>query len=161
MKLFTPGKFESNLLWIKKKVITRWDDEPYLIRYTLFACRWFSIKIHKILSSDDACLHDHPWSFLSIVLKNGYVEHYYPKTVMTTPAFIFGSEELNIECKISSKRIKAPAVLFRRANWAHRLVVDKPATTLVITFKKTRQWGFFTPKGWVKWFNYSQENQCE
>lgn len=154
-KLFTPGKFESRFLWIKKKVITRWDNQPYLIRYTLLTIPWFSIKIHKILLSDDACLHDHPWSFLSIVLKNGYKEHYF-----NHPAHKIVDPNLSAHMR-GSKQIKAPAILFRRANWAHRLEIDKPALTLVVTFKKTRQWGFFTPSGWIKWFNYKQENQCD
>jgi hypothetical protein len=157
-KLFTPGKFESKFLWIKKKVITRWDNEPYLIRYTLMTTPWFSIKIHKILLSDDACLHDHPWSFLSIVLKNGYKEYHHRNGHAFTSFKNDGTYTLN---ETVYKHIKAPAILYRKANWAHRLVVDKPATTLVITFKKTRQWGFFTPSGWIKWYKYKQENQCE
>ena len=154
-KLFTPDKFESKFLWIKKKVITRWNRKPYLIRYTLMTTPWFSVKIHKILESDDYCLHDHPWSFLSIVLKNGYTEYSFGKNLGYVK---YPGEKMRAPFK---KQIKAPAILFRRANWAHRLEIDKPATTLVITFKKTRQWGFFTTKGWVKWFNYRQENQCE
>lgn len=154
-KLFTPDKFESKFLWIKKKAITRWDNEPYLIRYTLLTLPWFSVKIHKILLSDDYCLHDHPWSFVSIVLKNGYVEHSFGKNIG------YVRHENGVLTAACSKRIKAPAILFRRANWAHRLEIDKPAITLVITFKKQRMWGFFTPQGWVKWFKYKQENQCE
>mgnify|MGYP003448137758 CR=1 FL=1 len=34
---------------------------PYLVIYTLFTCKWFSIKIHKILISDPSDMHDHPW----------------------------------------------------------------------------------------------------
>jgi hypothetical protein len=159
MKIFTPNKFESQFLWIKKKVITRFDNEPYLIRYTLLTTPWFSVKIHKILQSDDACLHDHPWSFLSIVLKNGYKEYYHHWEYKDHPDV--GNPDYTSILTIKSKTIKAPAILFRRARWAHRLEIDKPATTLVITFKKQRMWGFFTPIGWVRWFNYKQENQCE
>jgi hypothetical protein len=38
--------------------------------------RFGGVKLHHILrSDDDRDLHDHPWSFLSIVLKGGYWEH--------------------------------------------------------------------------------------
>lgn len=61
--------------FFKKKVIHRGDNKPYLVRYNLFECELFSIKIHHILLSDDDCQHDHPWSFISVILWGGYTEH--------------------------------------------------------------------------------------
>jgi hypothetical protein len=131
---------------MKKTIITRGDGKPYLVRYTLFTCKWFSVKVHNILSSDDVCLHDHPWAFISIILKGGYEEQSRPTDPWAAMALDAGD--------VVSKRYGPGTVLYRKAQWAHRLVLTKPAWTLVITFKKTRMWGFFTPKGWLPWFKY-------
>jgi hypothetical protein len=138
--------------FFKKKIITRsgpHGTEPYLIRYSIFTCSLFAIKLHRILQSDDACLHDHPWAFISFILCGGYVEE-------SPHHSTIGSN------KHSWKRLYGPGcILYRPARWAHRLEIFQPATTLVITFKKTRQWGFFTPKGWIEWFKYQPTEKCE
>lgn len=37
--------------------------------------RFLKIYLHKFMRSDeDRALHDHPWSFLSIILRGGYFE---------------------------------------------------------------------------------------
>lgn len=123
----------------RKKIIYRNDHEPYLIRYSIFTCRWFAIKIHQILLSDHDCHHDHPWSFITLLLKGGYVEH--------TPK--------------GSKLYGPGNILYRPAEYIHRLEIHQPCWSFVITFKKVRKWGFFTNAGWVEWFNYSPSNSCE
>lgn len=123
----------------KKKIIWRGND-PYLIRYTLlFTPQWCQVKIHNILISDHICLHDHPWSFITLLIKGGYVEY---------------SEK-------GSKVYSRFSLLFRPAKYLHRLEIHQPVWSIVITFKKARVWGFLTPKGWIEWFNYSPTNNCE
>lgn len=123
----------------KKKTIRRKDADKYLVRYSIFSCKWFAIKVHNILISDDDCLHDHPWKFISLILRGGYVEH---------------TEK--------GSRIYHPGnILVRPAEFKHRLELHQPAWTLVITFKKTRTWGFHTPTGFIKWFNYTPNNNCK
>ena len=60
-----------------------WPDydeaKPFMIRYYLLfrkRPRWFpfNIFLHKILKSDLGDLHDHYWSYLTLVLKGGYWE---------------------------------------------------------------------------------------
>lgn len=125
--------------FIKKTIITRGDNEQYLIRYSIFKCRWFAVKVHNLLISDDDCLHDHPWKFISLILRGGYVEH-----------------------TENGKRIYHPGnILVRPANFKHRLEICQHAWTLVITFKKVRQWGFWTKSGFVLWTKYKSEKHCE
>lgn len=129
------------MILYKKKYIKR-DSLDYLIRYSIpfLTCKWFAVKVHKILMSDDHCQHDHPWAFLTFLIKGGYVEH--------TPT--------------RSKVYSRFSLLFRKACYVHRLEIHQPVWTIVVTFRKTRLWGFVTPKGWVKWFDYSAtKNLCE
>jgi hypothetical protein len=123
----------------KKKVIQREDKKPYLVRYTLFTCRYFSIKIHNILLSDHDCLHDHPWAFITFLLGGGYVEY--------TP--------------YKSRVYGRFSLLYRPAYYIHRLEIHQPVWSLVITFKKVREWGFWTRRGFVPWYKYRATNQCE
>lgn len=141
MSLLQTKKF----LWIKKSTICREDNVPYLVRYSLFSCKWFAVKIHHILISDYDCLHDHPWSFISLILKGSYIEE--------TPGSCnrIGNNQ---------REYKAGSLLFRPAKWKHRLVLTKPAWTLVVTFRKQRTWGFWAKKGWVKWTHYNHRESC-
>jgi hypothetical protein len=91
------------------------------------------IYLHKFCRSDaDKELHDHPWDFLSLILKNGYIE----------------------ETVDGLERIKAGRLLLRWAEHRHRVHIDesRPSWSLVFTTKKYRDWGFWTEKdGWVFW----------
>lgn len=120
----------------KRFVITGGDGTPYLIRYTLLKTRWGAVYLHKFLRSDeDRCLHDHPWPFISLILKGGYVEE--------TP---------------EGCRFYPPgSVLFRPAQWKHRVHLYYAGGklvqpwTLVVRGKKKREWGFWTVDGWKPW----------
>ena len=74
-----------------------WPDhqaaEPFVIRYyPLFRHRpeWFpfNIFIHKLLKSDLGDLHDHYWSYITIMLKGGYWETTEKGTFWRKPGYI-------------------------------------------------------------------------
>ncbi len=74
-----------------------WPDfhkaKPFMIRYYLLfrkRPRWFpfNIFIHKILKSDLGDLHDHYWSYLTIILKGGYWETTKNGTFWRGPGYI-------------------------------------------------------------------------
>lgn len=135
---------------MKKRIIYREDGSVYLIRYTLFKCRWFAIRLHHILLSDYDCLHDHPWNFISIILWKGYIEAR-EKSFKLAPWVRWNT----------FKRCKPGSILFRKAEDKHRLIVSSPAWTLVIMMKRRREWGFWTKGGWIHWSNYKSTQSCE
>lgn len=108
----------------------------YLRRYYLWPSRWFrlGLKLHRIERPDrERDLHDHPWAFLSIVLRGGYIE------------------------ELPGRRYRwVRLVNLKRARDAHRIVhlMRVPTWTLVITFGRCREWGFHTAAGWVAWRDY-------
>ena len=57
----------------------RQTGENYMHRYyLLFKDRKkfpFNVTLHKIVKSDDPIFHDHPWPYLTVILKGGYYEH--------------------------------------------------------------------------------------
>lgn len=126
-------------LYKKKTEIYREDHQLYLVRYSIFKCRYFAIKVHHILLSDYACFHDHPWTFITFLIKGWYIEH------TEKGCKLYGPFNL----------------LYRPAKYAHRLQIVKPVWSLVITFRKKRSWGFFTKLGWVHWSRYTPTENCE
>jgi hypothetical protein len=100
-----------------------------------------AIRVHEILRSDaDRHPHDHPWPYLTVILRGGYWESRY-----------------NAEGFLLHKRWHGPgSIMFRPANSWHRLDVpeDATATTLFITGKKCQTWGFRTEAGKVPYYEY-------
>ena len=98
-----------------------WPDydkaKPFMVRYYLLFRRrpkWFpfNILLHKILKSDLGDLHDHYWSYITIILKGGYWETNENGTFWRGPGYIG----------------------FRKASDRHSLKIpkDKPAWTLLL-----------------------------
>lgn len=121
---------------IKRYSVSDGEGKPYLIRWLILG---HHIKLHKFLKSDEDCMHDHPWAYISIILKG----HYYEET----PKGV--------------KRYNCGSILFRPAKWIHRLSIDNTCWTLVINFKNIRQWGFWTKNGWIHWKEYISTGRCE
>jgi len=141
----------------------RKTGEDYMDRYYIFLKdrnRFpFNVTIHKIKKSDDPIFHDHPWSYMTIIIKGGYWEH--------TPVF-------NNDGKIITEIIRwcgPGTIIKRRANEFHWLELDDkvgPTTTLFFMGKQQRDWGFLTKTNtgnnqWIQWetylANYKEYNQ--
>jgi hypothetical protein len=142
----------------KKQLITAVDNEgrdtgPYLIRWAINT-PLFGIKLHHILRSDeDRDLHDHPWSFLSIILSGGYWEHT-AREPDVDPRF----DLRHMTGKpVTDRTWHGPgSILWRPAPSPHRLELPegRSAWTLVLTGPKRREWGFRTICGWISSSSY-------
>lgn len=123
---------------VKRTILMRNATQRYLIRITLFACKWFTIKIHKALVSDTGVPHDHPWNYCSLILWGGYWEETVDSDVRTN--------------WFEKKWYGPGSLLLRKGDKLHRLVIPegKYSISLIITTKKWRDWGFWDYyKGWV------------
>ncbi len=132
----------------------RRTGEDYMDRYYIFLKdrKWFPFNatIHRIKKSDDPIFHDHPWAYLTIVLKGGYWEH--------TP--VFNKEGKKI-AEFSTWRGPG-SVIMRKSNEYHWLELDEsvgPATTLFFMGPQRREWGFLIDKSktktqWIQWEHY-------
>lgn len=118
-------------------------DCPYVIRW-LIETPIGSIRIHHWLGpDDDRAFHDHPWWFVTLILKGGYTDH--------SPN---GTEYL-----------KFGNIRYRPALHRHTVIPDpKGAWTLLITGQKTRDWGFWWANKFVKankWFASRGHHPCD
>lgn len=106
----------------------------YMRRWTL-RLPWFTVRLHHIVLDDvDRALHDHPWSFVSLVLRGTYDE----------------------ERPAGRTRRRPGTIAYRRATDLHRVTLATDAVwTLVVTGRHRRTWGFRTDDGWVPWYEYA------
>jgi hypothetical protein len=135
----------KRLLSGKPHFVIGGHDDPYMLRWYLIPRnRRLNIYLHKFLRDDeDRALHDHPWWFVSLMLKGRYIE--------ITP---------------DGTNFRGPfSIAFRRATHQHRVVLygdplgqKDPCWTLIVTGRKKRTWGFWCPKGFVPWHKFVDDN---
>lgn len=143
------------LLGEPDQVIGR-GGQPYMLRWFLFRSkndRLPRLYLHKFLRpDDDRAPHDHPWWFVSILLKGSYVEHRWADGVE------------------SVHRRRAPSIAYRPLSTQHRVdlmarvqivkrndvVVHQsfeflPVWTIILTGPDVRKWGFWCKETFVPW----------
>ena len=169
---------------IKKRIIagceaTGHAETPYLTRWSIglpFGC---ALYLHRFHRSDANEMHDHPWSFISLILWRGYVE-VVPEVpwVRTSPLDAFFGEHQDCEIGIvrdgmwarprPRRRIWPGSILFRRAEHVHRVELlrdaegrEKEAWTLILRGPRRRDWGFHTNDGWVQFKAFFARHKCK
>lgn len=109
----------------------------YLRRWYLSPrVRWlpFQIFLHNIRLDDSRDFHDHPWPFISIILRGSYREF------IRCPSCVLNGWYLHTEQRIA----RAGSVLVNTAEHTHRVEIIKPVWSLVIARRPRRVWGFWT-----------------
>lgn len=113
-------------------------SDPYLLRWHITPRNpIFNIYLHKFMrDDDDRALHDHPWWFVSLIVKGNYWE--------------------NLENKILHR--KRWSIARRSATARHRVYLNRdshgcpaPCWTIVVTGRTVREWGFWCNERFVHW----------
>ena len=117
----------------------------YMRRWRIVDLPWFGVRVHHIVRSDaDRELHDHPFTFASLILTGGYYEH-----------------------SLDGRRTwyGPGSVVIRSADNLHRLELvggidhERAAWTLVFRGPRRREWGFLTDRGWQNWQAFTDERR--
>lgn len=127
--------------FFKKHIIGR-AEAPIMIRYNIINSKIFSLRIHKFIKSDHDCLHDHPWNFLTIILKGGYFE----------------------KLENGARPWRGPgSILYRKAEHKHavQLKDEQPSYSLFLSLGVRRQWGFWDKGIWTHWKLFNSQNKCD
>lgn len=129
--------------------LLRWldiEDEQhpglvYLRRLILFKTPWVSLYLHWIYRPDGGGdPHNHPFSFLSLILRGGYVESRFEMAGR--------GEALPYRRALPDRARSALSVgrtnrrTFHRITWA-----ESPTVTLVLAGPSRQEWGFLDPLG--------------
>ena len=89
-------------------------------RYCLFESRRFNVFLHRVYAPQwhPQC-HDHPWSFLAVILWGGYMEQLGGNFYWRRPG----------------------SFLWRAAECKHNVANSRVSWSLIITGPKRRKWG--------------------
>ena len=113
-------------IFSKVKELRSREGELHFTRFAILESRLFSIYIHRIYHGDkDPYLHTHPWNFFGVVLKGAYWEKYWGRKGITSRYKGF------LSCGRGNRE------------YLHQIsAVEKPVTTLFITWGRKRPWSF-------------------
>jgi len=109
-----------------------------------------AVRVHEILRSDTGRdPHDHPWPYLTVILRGGYEE-----------------QRFDDKGNVTSVKWHGPgSILYRPAGSWHKLVLPgrqgepcEPCTTLFITGPKAQRWGFLVDGVKVPYDRYPGRN---
>lgn len=121
-------------------------EDPYLLRWYLIPRnKWCNLYLHKFLRSDDPrALHDHPWPWLSLIIKGAYWEHLpAPSGAAATQRFLR---------RAWRPRWGQPTALHRVELQPSTSVTGfRPVWTIFVTGPRVREWGFQCGSRWVDW----------
>lgn len=118
-------------------------DNPkrlYLDRLRIVSTAWFGIMLHRFDSPDSRpTLHDHPWPFISFVLRGGYDE--------VRPEGMRPVRRVNVMRRGDVHYIER---LHRNPTW-----------TLMFVGRRTRKWGYVEPaEDGYKWTAFDKHQHA-
>ena len=136
----------------KRIIMDRQCNEPLLTRYYLFLKDRktfpFNVFLHKFHKGDPGNVHDHPWSYATLILAGGYWEY--------TPNF------KNNKMISETKHWRGPGH-FRvcKPTSYHRIELKPGVTpwTLFMPGPQRQEWGFLVDNKWIHNEHYLEEQR--
>jgi hypothetical protein len=138
-------------LFLIKEIRSK-EGELHFRRWRLLSTPWFSIYIHGIYKEDeDLHLHDHPWNYLSIILRGYFSEKTLDYDVITDAK----SKEWKSR-RIEEKVVGPSSFIKRKAETFHKIqkLHSKSVYTLFFVGKKFREWGYDVNGQWIDHVTY-------
>jgi hypothetical protein len=149
------------------------EDCPLMYRWELLATRWGKVMVHRFVPGvEDPDLHDHPWSFVTVVLAGGYddlvrcprcegsgrrigidrrAKHTYEAAIVVDCQHCHGRG------RVVGEALRAGMIRFRSAGHAHATRAgDRGAWTIVFAGPTTRLWGFWREGHWWPFREYAE-----
>jgi hypothetical protein len=108
------------------------NGDVYLARLRIIQTPWFGVYLHDIYHPDVGAPHNHPWSFISIVLRGSYFEHVYP-------------DPLNDPLRRDGRRRGHFSIhrMNTRAGHLIRQATGDVKTLILVGPRRSEGWGFF------------------
>src|SRR5262245_58214274 len=117
----------------------------YLRRLRIIQTPWFGVYIHWIYLPDrDRDPHDHPWPFLSWVLRGWYNEE-----ITDDP------DRPDVKRSKHNGRLSVDIMPLDKAHRIRQL--GDGTVTFIVVGRRSRNWGFWTEQGFVPWQDYVSE----
>jgi len=107
------------------------SDGNYLIRWRVVQTPWGGLYVHRFERPDPrATLHDHPWPFLAVVLRGGYVERRLDPETMKV------NEDRSVRWFNRMRTHDAHAIV---------RLLRVPTWTVLLVGRRVRTWGYWEP----------------
>lgn len=132
------------------------EECPVMYRWTLSTAFGLKVVLHHFMpNGDDPEPHDHPRSFVTLILAGDYVdEATYRDVPLLNPDRTVNARINVIECENMTRGM----VRFRKAEHLHRtLVGPRGAWTFMVMGPERRRWGFVWRGEWMHWKQYLAE----
>lgn len=129
---------------LRRRLTLTHDGRRFLDRWGLCHDHIGGFYLHHIAGPDPGMdLHDHPWSFISIVLRGGYWDWRAPVADACRGR------------QVHHHQSRRWSIHRMPLDVAHRIHAAQPNTwTLVLRGPTRRVWGFYPPSGRVSWLDY-------
>ena len=124
------------------------DGAPYMLRWYLDGVGAGRRYLHRMLENDLDHPHDHPWDSLGWVVRGTLIEEWWDN-----------GEAARAGASPHREVLEPGRLALRPAHHVHRLLIapgESDAVTVFCTGAKRREWGFWTPSGWVHWREYTE-----
>lgn len=136
-----------NWAFMQRFEVPNYDtDGNYLTRWRIVQTPLFGVYLHRFEGPDPRpTLHDHPWNFLSLVLRGGYTEF--------TP---------DVKDFIYAESREVRRFNRKRATDFHWIATLKrvPTWTLMFAGRRKRVWGYLEPDGtWTRFDEHPYNEQ--
>jgi hypothetical protein len=121
-------------------------DKNYMTRWRVVSVPWFGLYVHRLDKPDPRpTLHDHPWAFLSLVLRGGYTED-----VGIRPQ---GCDDCPVTGRWARSWRQGSFHRMRKAD-AHAITALRrsPTWTLLLVGRRHQpepSWGYWDDQGWT------------
>lgn len=173
---FVLPKNEWPFGWLKRLLQYRWPSAPLWVHgaaQTLIDRCSFNVYLHLFHRSDeDTALHDHPWWFnVSWILEGEYDEikfwKYNPRVYPTSKLYHCGylpgyahpirRREGSVTLRLGRSPHRVVLIpRFLRGSWKRKINGGlRPVWTLFIMGPYRQTWGFYCPKRWVHWKEFT------
>lgn len=141
---------ETRWAFMKRFTLVDEQGDVYLDRLRVVQTPWLSLYLHRLDVPDPGVdLHDHPWPFLSLILRGGYTEEV--AETRWAPLYAGIAERYPSAERGVSRSWRTGTVHRMALTHCHRIVRlhRSPTWTLILTGRRRQSWGFYQPDGFV------------
>lgn len=146
----------SRIQW-RRMTLRRADGDVYLDRWGIGAPKVGAIFLHRMEAPDPGVdLHDHPWTFISIVLAGGYIEERAHTRIACARAHAAERWPAPNRLRGTTEYRRRWSIRRMRLDECHRVteLLRRRSWSLVICGPVHRPWGFYLSDGWVDEHTY-------
>jgi hypothetical protein len=145
--------------FMRRFTLTTAEGDTYLDRLRIVETPWFGVYLHRLGTPDPGVdLHDHPWPFVSVILRGGY--HEAVAETRLAPEYARRAEAMPMADFMRGfpRTWRAGSVHRLRLTQCHRItgLLRAPTWTLILVGRRQQPWGFYTPAGFVDHRDYDE-----